>query len=930
MSQWDQVSEQFARLSLAADEAPIGMERVRAHEMALRLAQSNQSFAEEFVARIDLTQALYYVPDDPHTLVHFTWLRRALDPVHELEEDDRHAVLWRLKWAIDLIETLPEVPLSALVAAIDDVEEVYRAEGAALRPVYAARARLAQRLGDRDAVARELSAWLAEPRDRHSDCLACEHRGQSRLVAPDDPARALDLLAPVIDGDLTCGEEPRTSLADAALLRLHLGDVEGAVSAFRRSWHLAQDDPTAALNVGTCLRVLLRVGNTDRAIDLLLPRLGWLDDLPSPWARMWFSATAAHVLDRAAAVGLAPDDIDGRPVADVVRDLTSTSDDIAAAFDARYSSTVVSRSLAAAHDPSLVPTEPTLPPTRLPTTAAPTGGRRSATRATASTDVLERARALSEALLTLDPATEDHVAAWLRDRAALLPVEAPEQWAAVGLLDRVSSVDAPGDEHRAMLESAREASQRGGDDVGVIRCDGELALLDDDGAERAREIAAHLESIGAHTEAGGLWRRLFHRPGGGELRDLERAADAYRAAQSRERTLLCEVETAMALASTDPDPVAADARFSAVMPRIQDVPVLRSMALDARSRIANAAGDSDSALTHLRSALEGRGLPERARIPLLLGLCEVLVEQNTYDELEEPAADLVAAATRLRDPVLLAHGQRFLGLAYVETGRPVEAAELLEAALPVLRETSPSLVGPAAWALGNALIGLGQWAPGRTAFATASTAFEAEARIMESAHAQWRAGNCAWDAGDLTAGAVHYESAAERARETATVDLYLEALRSRAALRADTEDLIAGIADLDAAIGLAQVLADEAGVDDDEFDGEVMEPHVLRQGAHLLAKHGEVDAAVARFAAAQALVGAEFEVLLRAEGAMVLADHDRLAEADPVLREAITSLHALGLVDERVNAAGALARALDRDGRGEEAEQVWQRYGPSA
>jgi hypothetical protein len=134
MSQWDQVSEQFARLSLAADEAPIGMERVRAHEMALRLAQANQSFAEEFVARIDLTQALYYVPDDPHTLVHFTWLRRALDPVHELEEDDRHAVLWRLKWAIDLIETLPEVPLSALVAAIDDVEEVYRAEGAALRP----------------------------------------------------------------------------------------------------------------------------------------------------------------------------------------------------------------------------------------------------------------------------------------------------------------------------------------------------------------------------------------------------------------------------------------------------------------------------------------------------------------------------------------------------------------------------------------------------------------------------------------------------------------------------------------------------------------------------------------------------------------------------------------------------------------------------
>jgi hypothetical protein len=248
----------------------------------------------------------------------------------------------------------------------------------------------------------------------------------------------------------------------------------------------------------------------------------------------------------------------------------------------------------------------------------------------------------------------------------------------------------------------------------------------------------------------------------------------------------------------------------------------------------------------------------------------------------------------------------------------------------VLRETSPSLIGPAAWALGNALVGLGQWNGGRTAFATASTAFEAEERMMESGHAQWRAGNCAWDAGDVAAAAVHYDTAAERAHDTVTLDLYVEALRSRAALRADTEDLAGGLADLDAAIGKAQQLASEAGIGEDEFDGEVLEPHVLRQGAHLLAKHDEVDAAVARFAAAEALVGAEFEVLLRAEGAMVLAEHDRLGEAEAVLREAIASLHALGLVDERANAAGALARALDRDGRGEEAEAVWQRYGPNA
>ena len=89
MRQWDQVSEEFAQVSVAADEAPLGWERVRAHEGALRLAQSHGSFAEEFVARNDLTQALYWTPSDPHTLVHFAWLRQSLDPARGLVRPGR-------------------------------------------------------------------------------------------------------------------------------------------------------------------------------------------------------------------------------------------------------------------------------------------------------------------------------------------------------------------------------------------------------------------------------------------------------------------------------------------------------------------------------------------------------------------------------------------------------------------------------------------------------------------------------------------------------------------------------------------------------------------------------------------------------------------------------------------------------------------------
>ena len=122
--------------------------------------------------------------------------------------------------------------------------------------------------------------------------------------------------------------------------------------------------------------------------------------------------------------------------------------------------------------------------------------------------------------------------------------------------------------------------------------------------------------------------------------------------------------------------------------------------------------------------------------------------------------------------------------------------------------------------------------------------------------------------------------------------------------------------------------AAQTGVGEDEFDGEVLEPHVLRQGAHLLARQGQVDAAVERLARAEALVGHDLELVLRAEAAIMLADDDRLEVAEPRLRASLTELHAAGLVPTRVDAAGALARALDRAGRGDEAEEVWGRYGP--
>ena len=869
MRQWDQVSEEFARVSLAADEAPVGVERVRAHEGALRLAQADGSFAEEFVARTDLTQALYHVPRDPQNLVHFTWLRRSLEPEHGLDQEDRDAVLWRLKWAVDLVEDIPEVPLSTLVAAIDDVEEVFRADGYHLRPVHAARARLAQHTGDEQGAARELAAWLAEPRDSRSDCPACEHRDQSRVVAAEDPRRALELLGPVVEGELTCSDEPRSSLGDAAGLRLGLGDVEGAVDAFRRAWHLAQDDPKCSSTVAQCLRVLLRLGNADRAVDLLLPRLGWLDELHTPSARMWFAATAAHVLDRADVVGLAPTEVDGRPVTDVAADLRRTADGIAAAFDARYGSTVVSETLAAAHDDALVPTEPTLPPTRLPATEPPGRSRRGTATAPAPADVEQRADAVRTALESVDPGMEDQVGAWLRERDGVLPVETAAQWAAVSFLDRVSAQDAGPERHRDLLDGALDAARRAGDEAGVLRCEGELAILDvaegttrdtttgelvrDDAARagdaRARDVARRLEEAGEPSEAAGMWRRVawFGIPDD-PAADIARAATAYGTAGLHRRRLLCEVETAMALAPTDA--AAAAARLDATEPEVADVPVLRAMLLDVRSRLARAAGDGDAGLRPRargpRRARAARPRPAPPPARAVRGARRALRLRRAREPGGRPRRGGDPAArpgaprprTALPRPRLRRDGPPGRGRRAAR-GRAARAAR----AHPRARR---------AGRLGARQRARGARAVARCAHGVrdgghrvrgGGAAPRVRPRPVAGGHRRLGRGRRGGRGEPLRRRG--RAGARRAAPSTCTSRRSAHGRRCGPTPRTSRPGSPTSTRRSPRACGSPR----EAGVGEDQFDGEVLEPHVLRQGAHLLARHGEVDAAVERLRA---------------------------------------------------------------------------------
>ncbi len=957
-------------LLVEASELPDGRAKVDLLERALAEAQRLGGFDNEFWARTQLVSALFHVPRERATLTHYAWLRQALATAGDrLDSDDRIDVLWKLKWAISHVVATASIDLATVQATIDDVESAFRDHGYALRPIYDERAFLANELGDPTAAAAALAAFRREPRDRLSNCHACERSSEASLVT--DPAEALDLLAPVLSGELTCADEPAYSLAHAVHLYLDIGDHEAAVDAYRRGWPLIKDEPKLVRPAARICHSLARLGSVDRAVDALVPRLEWLKATDDDYHREHFAAVAALVLDAAIERGLAPETIGARPASAVREEMRSLAFTLAAAFDARNGSRVhtgkVEAILATA-----VPDVPYLPPLRLPDEpaqaegafpdsptvqsdresglvpgASPLGVDAGSTLGSGSprSAIADHAAQLRDRLDVLDSAVDELITAWLthRDRLLAEAALAPDDpvWADIAFLDRVSVFADDAAIARPILEHAVLAAQRGGDPVQRRRAEIELLLLDADSDEAwdsactdAERTSAWLEAEHRWADVADVWRSVGRAARERADHDAavaawERGLTAQRQAGTPLRLALMATELAQLVAGSDPDRAEALAAEAAEIATAAGHPLLVAMTVETRARLIAAHGDLQRARGVLVQALP-RASGTAGEVSVRLLLADVCIELGDVDELACQGAALIEVARSRREPVLLALGQRHLGLAYVETGRLAEAAELLEAALARARTDLPGMVGPIGWGLGNALKGTGEPGAARTAYATAATSFEAAGRTEEAAYSQVRAGDCAWDAEDPVAARAHFEGAVRLGEPVGAVEAVVSAWRSLAVLRALDGPLDDGLAELDA---ITERAAELARRHEQPAPGEWLQNLALgiaRQGARILLRHDRPDDAAARLGALEPRLVGEALAVVQAERGSYLAAAGRLDEAAPVLETALSQLDSEQLIGLRIDCAGRYAEALDHAGRVDEAEAIWARYGSDA
>jgi tetratricopeptide (TPR) repeat protein len=326
-----------AELLEEAQDMPYGAAKTLVVEEAVRTADAAGDAELAFEARMELVEAYQFGAEPGKSFVPFSWCLAAYDAEPDRYADHLHSLLWDFKWMVGNLTDFPEIPLMRTYAVLDDMERRWRDGGHSLHAVHRYRELVAAHVGDVETELEQFRLWCAAPRDDLSNCVGCDPTGKiEHLNRHRRYEEAVDLAAPVLQGRMTCREQPRQILTALLKPYVHTGRFAEAADAHRRAYRSLRDDRGELEPIASHIEFCALTGNEVRALEMVERHLSWLDDAPSPHAEMSFAAAAALALRR-----MDPDltvrrrggaDATAAALAD---ELAQRAADIATRFDAR-------------------------------------------------------------------------------------------------------------------------------------------------------------------------------------------------------------------------------------------------------------------------------------------------------------------------------------------------------------------------------------------------------------------------------------------------------------------------------------------------------------------------------------------------------------------------------------------------------------------
>jgi tetratricopeptide (TPR) repeat protein len=321
-------------------EEPYGAARSARTEELVDEAERAESDRALVIGLFELLTAYEYGAETHKAPVLFSRiLKLYADRPKAFDDWAEHRLFWCFKWITTSLLEIPEVPLATIEGWIAQMEERYRAAGKPLQAVRTSRYKLAAHLGVGEQQAYEL--WATRPRDEFSDCEACEarYRGEHWARQGED-ARALKEWAPVLEGRLTCAEEPAATIARALVPLVRAGRADEAVSLHRSGYRATKGRVSMDAEVARHLQFLALTGNSARGLELLAENRYRFDSTATALTRLSFLLGVRVLLTRLVAEGNGQAPVSGPngralTAAQLLAEVAAETEELAERFDAR-------------------------------------------------------------------------------------------------------------------------------------------------------------------------------------------------------------------------------------------------------------------------------------------------------------------------------------------------------------------------------------------------------------------------------------------------------------------------------------------------------------------------------------------------------------------------------------------------------------------
>ena len=268
-----------------------GPAKVALLEESVQLADSVNDVDLAFQLRQDLMYAANFSGRPDVLLTTFSQCLALYDS--DPRRFDRDQLLWKYKWVIVKAEDFPEISRPQMEALAADLERRFREAGATLYAVHEIWRAIQMHYGERQAARVAHRAVRRSRRDFLSDCAACVASSDCvYFTFQRQWALAVKAAQPVLQGRLTCREQPHRILSNVLLPLFHLRRFDEA-KAFQRRGYRAVSTPKHYVNIhASHLQFLALVGELNQARRLLERHLPGALDTVSPDDRFQFLLAA--------------------------------------------------------------------------------------------------------------------------------------------------------------------------------------------------------------------------------------------------------------------------------------------------------------------------------------------------------------------------------------------------------------------------------------------------------------------------------------------------------------------------------------------------------------------------------------------------------------------------------------------------------------